>query len=52
MEGKETRRKTRIINDQKISHISNEGKFFALIEQRYFALGYELIETCRPVQHA
>ena len=41
---------TRTINDQQINHMSNEEKFFALIEQRYFNMGYEILETRRPVQ--
>lgn len=43
---------TRPINDQKIWNLSNEEKYFSLIEQRYYDLGYELLETCGPVQHA
>jgi len=42
---------TRSINDQQIRHVSNEEKYFFLIEQLYLDLGYELLETCGPVQY-
>ena len=51
---KEIRRKemkrTRSISDQQICHLSDEEKYFALIERRYQEQGYELLETCCPNQ--
>lgn len=43
---------TRPINDERICHLTNEEKFFSLIEQWYREQGYELLETCGPNQHA
>lgn len=42
---------TRPTNDQQIRHLCNEEIYFSLIEQRYFDLGYELLETYGAVQH-
>lgn len=43
---------TRPINDTQIFCLSNEEKFFSLIEQRYDEQGFELLETSGSVQRA